>query len=53
MASFWGGDGLMEGTATMLIGEPLDEDSVQGVAALFQQLGMDGIEVKQLEINED
>lgn len=53
MASFWGGDGLMEGTATMLIGEPLDEDSVQGVAALFQQLGMDGIQVKQLEINED
>ncbi len=53
MASFWGGDGLTEGTATLLIGTALEEDSIPDVAKLFQQLGIAGMHVQELEIDED
>lgn len=49
LVSFWGGDGLIEGTAAMLIGEPLEEDSMEGVHELFSYLGIEGMHVKKLE----
>ncbi len=53
IVSFWGGDGLMESTATLLIGTALEEDSIPDVAKLFQQLGIAGMHVQELEIDED
>lgn len=49
MVSFWGGDGLIEGTAAMLIGEPLEEDSIEGVRELFSYLDAEGMHIKKLE----
>lgn len=49
MVSFYGGDGLIEGTAAMLIGEPLEEDSIEGVRELFGYLGIEGMHIKELE----
>lgn len=53
IVSFWGGDGLMESTATLLIGTALEEDSIPDMAKLFQQLGIAGMHVQELEIDED
>lgn len=41
MVSFCGDDGVVTGTATMLIGEPMKEDSVDGVQQLFSYLGIE------------
>lgn len=51
MVSFCGDDGVVTGTATLLIGEPLEEDSIEGVSELFAYLGIDGLDVEELEID--
>lgn len=53
MVSFCGGEGLVEGAATMLIGATLEEDALQGLSGLFDSLGIEGIEVRKLETGHD
>ena len=52
MVSFCGDDGVVTGTAAMLIGEPLEEDSIEGVSRLFDYLGID-CDVEELDIDKD
>lgn len=52
MVSFCGNNGVVNGTATMLIGEPLEEDSMEGVSRLFDYLGID-CDMEELEIDND
>lgn len=49
MVSFCGGDGVIQGTAAMLIGEPWEEDSIEGAQELFSYLGIEGTHAKKLE----
>lgn len=51
MVSFWGGDGLIEGTATLLVGTVLEEDSIEEAAKLFRQLGISGMHIRKLDMN--
>ena len=41
IVSFCGDDGVVTGTATMLIGEPMEEDSMDGVQQLLSYLGIE------------
>ncbi len=51
MVSFTGGDGVITGTATMLLGEPLEEDSLDAVEELFGYLEMEGPEIEEIDID--
>ena len=49
MVSFTDGDGVITGTATMLLGEPIDEDSLDAVEELFSYLEMDGLHIEEID----
>lgn len=51
MASFTGSNGVVTGTATMLLGEPLEEDSLDAVEELFGYLEMEGPEIEGIDID--
>ncbi len=51
MASFTGSNGVVTGTATMLLGEPLEEDSLDAVEELFGYLEMEGPEIEEIDID--
>ncbi len=52
MVSFCGNSGIVTGTAAMLIGEPLEEDTTEGVSRLFDYLGIE-CDIEELDINND
>ncbi len=51
MVAFSGKDEVITGTATMLLGEPIEEDSLDAVEALFGYLGIDGLTVEEIDID--
>jgi len=55
IVSFYPGEGYVEATATLLLGEPLEEDSLEAVSELFQDLKSEGvgIHVKKLDLKPD
>lgn len=52
IATFYGGDGYIEGSAALLLGENVTEDSMEDVTELFGQLGID-CDVEELDIDKD
>lgn len=53
MVSFYGKEGLIEGTATMLLSEPIDGSSLDAVNELFSYLDIEGMYIKELDIDND
>lgn len=53
VVTFCGGDGFVQGSATLLLGDTVTEDSLDEVAGLFRELGAEGMHIKKLEINND
>lgn len=48
--AFCGGDGFVEGSATLLLGGNVTEDSLDEVAGMFSELGAEGMHVEKLEV---
>lgn len=53
MVSFCGENGVVSGTATMLIGSALEEDTMDGVYELFGYLGIDGMDIRKLDTDKE
>lgn len=53
MVSFYGKEGIIEGTATMLLSEPIDDSSLDAVNELFSYLEIEGMYIKELDIDND
>lgn len=53
MVSFTGRDHVMTGTATMLLGAQAGEDPLDAVEELFGCLEMDGMDIKEIETDND
>lgn len=53
MVSFYGNKGVIEGTATLLLSKPFDDDSLDAVTELFGYLDIDDLYVKELDIDND
>lgn len=53
IVSFYGRDGFLEGTASMLLGVSLDEDSPEAVSGLFQYFDTDDMLIEELDIDKN
>lgn len=53
MVCFWGENGVVSGTAAMLIGSALEEDTMDGVHELFGYLGIDGMDIRKLDTDKE
>lgn len=53
IVSFYGRDGFIEGTASMLLGVSLEEDSLEAVSQLFQYFDADDMLIEELDIDKD
>lgn len=51
VVTFCGGDGYVEGSAMLLLGDNVTEDSLEDVAELFRSLGPEGLHVQKLDID--
>lgn len=53
IVSFYGRDGFLEGTASMLLGVSLEEDSPEAVSGLFQYFDTDDVLIEELDIDKN
>lgn len=51
IATFYGGDGYIEGSAALLLGENVTDDSLDEVENIFSELGAENMQVEKLDIN--
>ncbi len=53
MVSFTGKEGAISGTASLLPGDPINGDTLDVVTDLFEYLDLDGMDIRELDIDTD
>ena len=53
MVTFCGGDGFVQGSAMLLLGDTVTEDSLDEVLEMFSELGDEVLRIEKLDISND